>query len=904
MFVNFLIVNLNVYMFDNENSTFHLSFQSRTGYNSEPTGLLLLILILSSTLIFAILKPSFKFFSKNYFVRSFGLLQIPISIVIIIYLVRLAFQKISVPDLDYKILLSNQSPDLNVFILIVLTTLLNYIFIYFKVLKVQSLKIYSFLNPLLVLTSQLLLELLKINILREFTISITLFVLYALAVRKIELSKLRTGILFYFILSSTIIFIPLYAKRPYSVVSWRPNFVEIQSSSYRYVILTLIISLISSLFITYWVTVKRLINATSLFAAFFALSTFPISKTEIASLDNFHYGESIGLWYLTNRNSLIPYSQIEYPRGLLSNYIPAAFSNLLTPGIPENFRYWYFFLFFVICLFLVFLARGFMNYYVMCLLLFFIPWPQGLSEIDYVGFIFILLILYLIKKNFGFDIVLISSILLGVLAIFLFPGQGFIVSLLLIAVNLYLYLVLKQRLLRKWSIFVLFSISIFVYSYLSSPLLAAIRWTLDFAGVNQLLFGDNWFHYIRNIEALPINLRWITIYFVPIFVFFFLYVFNKISKLERLYLLVIIFYFILISGRWFGRVDINNNSLSRLGVGFNSLSLFLLIPIIYLLSKQFAFLKFVNFFLIFYVVVASVSLKNVEFIQGTLKNTSFTSEDNKALNVFLTESDFAKRGENLVALDKFKKTFFEPSEKVLNVTGGAALDFYMSNNSVGGLQSPYMVAIENQDKRWLDRIKLASPKFFIGPYGTTNLGGLLADSAPLSNKSPFLMQYLIDEFVPINCDIFFVGILKDEYINIQKKLRDFGCRPPESYNDLISYWNIINGLEVEKIDLGISLYSWKSQDLNMTKFIDKRSVYIVNNSAYSVTSVRIRCKFDELSTFTISGKLNDSESFSQAFTSQTLKDGQISFRSSLFIVNYFLLNPKLTLENPNCYFYE
>lgn len=78
---------------------------------------------------------------------------------------------------------------------------------------------------------------------------------------------------------------------------------------------------------------------------------------------------------------------------------------------------------------------------------------------------------------------------------------------------------------------------------------------------------------------------------------------------------------------------------------------------IYLLSKQFAYLKFINLFLIFYVVVASVSLKNVEFIQGSLKNTSLTSEDNKALNVFLQESDFAKRGENLVALDEFKKLF-------------------------------------------------------------------------------------------------------------------------------------------------------------------------------------------------------------------------------------------------------
>ena len=302
--------------------------------------------------------------------------------------------------------------------------------------------------------------------------------------------------------------------------------------------------------------------------------------------------------------------------------------------------------------------------------------------------------------------------------------------------------------------------------------------------------------------------------------------------------------------------------------------------------------------------MASVSLKNVEFIQGSLKNTSLTSEDNKALNVFLQESDFTKRGENLVALDEFKKTFFNPSEKVLNINGGAALDFYMANNSVGGLQSPYMIAIEDQDKRWIDRIKLASPKFFIGPYGTTNLGGLLADSAPLSNKSPFLMQYLIEEFVPIDCDIFFVGILKVEYKNIQEKLRDFGCRAPESYNDLINYWNIINGLEVEKIDLGISLYSWKSQDLNLTKFIDKRSVYIDNTSAYSVTSVKIRCKFDELSTFTISGKLNDSEFFSQAFTSQTWKDGQISFRSSLFVVNYFLVNPILTLDNSNCYFYE
>lgn len=811
------IVYLSIQNFTLSNSTYRISVQSINGISYQPTSLtvpLSLITLIGFILLFNKIVEINSETVLNRFVR----LMYPS-----IYLLMIIFYRL-ILDLDN--LIGQNGLSLNgilidiangsiwsVIFILNLVILISAPIAKFKSTKTnRSYDFIGFLTPIILfVTYQLNLEFLskidtrKILFLPEIptiiVLPIILGTIYTILLKKIlQLDCLRSIILIP-ILVFTLTFIELALRMPTLVYSFRPTFQPIKIDQLRSLIFILFFSLLVSVVVFWLIKFKKnyLITLGGLFYVF----TIPIEKIVIPSLDSYHYGEFIGLWFNTKHQHLQPYREIEYPRGLFVNYFPAEIGNFLSPGNPEYQTFWLVVLSYICGLGLVFVLSNWIPTNVALLLILLLPFPNNYVEIDYIAFASVLLTLSLFKKSYfthglTFILVIIPILILA------FPGQGAISSLMMVGI-LFNYRkrvigAIKLNLIRNSSIFV----SIGILSLLISPFLySAVKWVWRNSGSNPQFFGDGWVNKFLFSEDFPMSIRWIMLFIAPTLILFYV-LFEKILQFEEKILLAIsLLYLILISGRWFGRTDFE--ILSRVGVGGLTFVIVLIIPLIWRVLYKKSPISVFSIIGILFVLAVPYKIISIDF----------PSEEKIAANLvgISKDSDYIDYGNDLFKLQNTLYDNYGSNPRLLNLTGGSAADFYLRMPSIGGIQSPYMIVDREQEEEWLDRLVRSNISGIYGSYGS--FGGIKADGSTIGGRAPNVLKWLMDTYSLVKCESGYFGFKEDIEGSF---LQNTQCREPVSNQEKVDYWNEVNG---GPMHLGNSLIMW-GQDKEIVKKLFSR----------------------------------------------------------------------------------
>jgi hypothetical protein len=900
-----LILQIVSGLASDSNFNLRISIQSRSGHVLEPSNSANLITILAfSTVFFALILMSNK--SKhNYkiFIKIFAKLQYPTALLIIIFFANFFFAKI-----DLKGLGNNPMDILNSFISVPILEILYSII----VITVSNLILASALRQWLI-KKESYLDSISINLSLHITISLFLFhsvikssevkvflfqssslflflaifIFSPILAISLTLCSIKFK-LFYIFSLFPIVFYFLYINRPISLLSWRPDFKLIQLSEYRFLVFSLFIAGVICLILLLLKPKIKSIFVKSMYAALFILINVSSPSNEVAFLDNFHYGERIGLWYNYTKNQLDLYNAFELPRGYLVNIFPAKLSNFLSPGNPELYKYSYFLLFILIVVLFCILLHGWLPTEFIILLGLLIPAANGYNEIDYLSFLFVLFF-FRVWSSKNYQVYAIPTLVWGLpVLILLFPGQG---TLIIFCLFLTLLLtIFKQNAVlnltgKSW---LLILASLPVYLYFFDELIGAIRWGINNSKNNQFLFSDGWLEaYLLSPEQFPISLKWIPVYFCSGLIWVIYICIKRRYYLETYIALFALFYVILISGRWLGRVDVNNNSLSRIGFGTLSLALFILIPLAYRLYLKRFFPRVYIFFILLIVLPMSIQLKSYEplFRDFDLINSS------QPPDLVYTENDYTNRGSEYKRFLKVVNDLALPKKQALNLTGGTANDFYLQIPSLGGIASPYLIVEDSQEQRWIDRLKDQNLVWFYGPYGS--LGGLRADDSSISTRAPNLFNWLFNNFKLVQCDTFLIGISKNEFKQFDKKLNRLGCKAPNDSKEEFELWVVMNG---GNIPLDQSLINWKLEDsFPYNTYITPKVIQIDK-----MNKIKVFCDSISYSKLKLYGQDKQSKKNLEFDFEALTKSGQLTFRGDIFPIYYFVSKLFLDLRDSNC----
>lgn len=887
------------------NFNLRISTQSRSGHILEPSNLANLITILVFSVVFftLILVSNKSNYNSKTFVKSFAKLQFPNSLLIIIFFANFFFTKINLKGLGNNPMGIFDSfinvPSLENLSSMIIITISNFILAIFLNKRLSSkesdLGIVS-LNLSLLLTISIFLfhSVMKSSEVKVYLFeSSSLFLFLALLLFSPILAIFLTLCsfkfqLFYRFSLFPIVFYFLYINRPISLLSWRPEFTFIQLTEYRFLAFSLFIASVICLILILSKPKIESIVVKSLYAALFVLINVSSPANEVALLDNFHYGERIGLWYNYTKNQLDLYNAFELPRGYLVNIFPAKLSNFLSPGNPEVYGYSYYLLFILIVFLFFMLLHGWLPTEFIMFLGLLIPVANGYNEIDYLSFLFVLFF-FRIWSSKTYQIYAIPTLIWGLPAlILLFPGQGTLIIFCLFLVLL--LTIFKQNtilnLTRKSWLLILISLPVYLYFF--DELIGAIRWGLNNSKNNQFLFSDGWLEaYLLSPEQFPISLKWIPVYFCSGLVWVIYICIKRRYYLETYIALFALFYIILISGRWLGRVDVNNNSLSRIGFGTLSLALFILIPLAYRIYLKRFFPRIYIYFILLIALPLSIQLHRYEplFRDFSLINSSQPSD------LVYTENDYTNRGNDYKRLLNVVNDLALPKQQALNLTGGTANDFYLQIPSRGGIASPYLIVEDSQEQRWINRLKDQNLVWFYGPYGS--LGGLRGDDSSISTKAPNLFGWLLSNFKIIQCDSFLIGISNTEYKQFEKQLSRLECKTPNNSNEEMDLWTVMNG---GNISLDQSLINWKLDDtFPYNRYMTSKEIQI-----NKINKINVFCESISYSKLKLYGQDKQSGNALEFDFEAVTESGQLTFRGDIFPIYYFVSELFLDLKDSNC----
>ena len=382
------------------NNSFRISVQSINGTSQQPNSLAIPI----SGLVFAIFLILFNKFinlSNETFLRRIVRIIYPSIYLLIILLYRLVFNfenLVGQNGLSFKGIIADavNESTWGTIILINLILILSPVIAKFVDLKmVEKYDFIGFLLPIILFLTHQIISILshelylngtfyKHESLFRLVIFASCIFIYILAARRVSQNnniKLKNLIPFIvFILT----FIVLFIRIPSFVYSYRPtlNLLEVQKS--RILIFIFLFSFVAAI-IVLGITRLNKNYLLSLGGLFYIFST-PFEKLVVPNLDSYHYGEYIGLWFNTSIQNLQPYTEIEYPRGLFVNFLPAAIGNFLSPGNPEFQNFWLIILGYITGFGIVYLLSFWIPTKFALLFVLLLPVPNNYVEIDYVAF--------------------------------------------------------------------------------------------------------------------------------------------------------------------------------------------------------------------------------------------------------------------------------------------------------------------------------------------------------------------------------------------------------------------------------------------------------------------------------------------------------------------------------------
>ena len=696
-------------------------------------------------------------------------------------------------------------------------------------------------------------------------------------------------ILFAFSAIMFIIINTIFLSRiPTKLFSWRPQYSEIVIDPKPFVWASVIVSLLAIKFV--WA--KRELNNTSVSmiigAIVFSFAT-RVDSVVIPTLDNHHYsGENFGNWYNITHNNLVPYRDFELHRGLLVNFIPSFVANALSPGNPELYSFTHLIYAFILGMFLVgIISRWISTNLAICIVLI-LPRPNGYVEIDYLNFAIVLLFTYLVFRKPRFNYLLPTLIALSTFLILLAPGQGIVATFMLIIIYLYgkrdwgsIKLLYSSSKSPKYYALLLVSVIFGALStYMTFP---ASIWIIRTSSANADMYGDGWIPKALFGEHFPTNLRWLIFPFVFSLI---LYIFNirrYIDSRNFILLTVTVIYFLLISNRWLGRVD--QDTFSRIGQGFMSILGILIIPILLSLKREMLF-TWITVSLFILIASYQTSLDLFPKIANRFERASIGE---------LNSSNVLRGEEYALAKDLIHRHFGVDSKGV-NLTGGNASDFYMGLNSVGGVQTPYMVVNDDQELSWISRIESVQPDFFFGPYG--GLGGIEADDTTLFARVPAFSWWLIKNNQIVKCDdITFLIPNRNWTSRRDSFVNDKRCQVPQDEQSQVNLWNEMNG----KVDhFGNALINWGEVNFSNIDFIDRKTISIRKQDSFDI-NFSVKCNQGTANSRIILRSYLGKTLAAETSFKAALGSGVMGFDRRMFpILNLNSSKYTLTIENPDC----
>ena len=884
------------------NDSYRVSLQSRFNFGTEPSSL---------TIISSLFIAFFLFISFTYLLRkdsffkhtiTFSHLLLPSGILFVITTSQFFFGKIDLRNSGFSAVGALQQVWLGNF----WTRIASYgvtafsIFLCFIVIRKRTKFNLSnsiartFLPwwiPLVVELSFLITAKYTFSLASRFFLWVALstlgIFLASNAFERFELKSKRLIIgLFVFMLTFTF----LYLRRPTQVLTWRPNLILENLSATRFFVFAVVIALLASISM---ITAKQLFLKIQLITGgLWALFSVPATTFIVASMDNFHYGEFVGSWFDTNALGLIPYRDIEYPRGLLVNSIPASFGNFLSSGFPETFNYWFVFLSFLLGIYFTVVMKNLLPLPLVFTLLMILPKANGFYEID---LLMLLTLVNLISGLLHLRYRKATTYLLLPICIFwilLTPGQGVILLCLTSVAFVYIYIAnLKEFnafIFSRESLMPLFVTLTFI-ALSFRALLPAVTWAIRNSPVNNQLFGDGWLNQALAAEVFPISLRFIVLVLAPILFIFIFLKFSSLDSMGRVLAIVTISYLVLISGRWFGRVDVN--TMSRIGAGFLIALIILALPLFFgfyrgkssLSSPQASTLILIFAFALWW---------------APFNFNSFVPTQSKTIIQDANYSLLSERGKTYRQISSLSQSLFGANVRMLNLTGGNALNQYLRIPGLGGIHSPYVVTNDPQEIDWLNRIKMNNPNFILGGYGS--LGSAAFDGSGFGGRTPLVLSWIISNYQVSDCGDFIIAVSKKDLSSMRIRLLAGGCEIPSNQDQNLALWNRFDATPSE---LGSSLLSWPTLANQKPGVVDGhgQSIQISMQELTYPVSFRLNCASPENAQFSI-GSASQQNSIDFTFSAK-VASGPFTFKPAIFPISSLLSGKfELTLRNSSCQF--
>jgi hypothetical protein len=257
-----------------------------------------------------------------------------------------------------------------------------------------------------------------------------------------------------------------------------------------------------------------------------------------------------------------------------------------------------------------------------------------------------------------------------------------------------------------------------------------------------------------------------------------------------------------------------------------------------------------------------------------------------------------ERGSTYARIFSLSQSLFGSDTRMLNLTGGHAIDQYIRIPGVGGIHSAYVITNDAQEIDWLKRLQKNDPNFILGGYGS--LGSAAFDGSGMGGRAPQVLSWVISNYTLSDCGDFIVGLKSSLAVDLQSKLSGSGCNYPSTNEQKLLLWN---KMDATPSDLGASFLSWpapSAQDFELTRGQGK-SIQVQLNRVSDRIGFRLTCSNRENAQFLIkSNSLQSPLNFT--FMAQ-VETGEFAFKPAIFPISTLLKGKfDISLSNSSCEF--
>ena len=884
-------------LFRKQNATFRLSIQSQMGFGVEPSSFTILICFFTAFIIFILLAIALKHTITIQILKLFGELLMPSCIIFFISVLGFLFGKIdlrlasfSLGEISKALWISTVWSGVTTFgIAILISFLLAIIFANGnKSVSIipKDLSFIPWLIPVVINTGFLAAVTGSSTLSGRFLIwfalipNLILFLLFSVYNSNSKIKQIVITLVL-----GLCVFVYFFSHRPTQVLTWRPELKLISITDDKYLFFSISISLIICILLLavsnfyQWVTVV-------IAGLWYGLSS-SINSTVVSSLDNFHHGELMGYWLGFSEFDQLPYKSVEFPRGMFVNILPAAFGDILSNGYPETFSYWFVFLSFLMGMLFFLATQWYLPLPVIFFILILLPKPNGYSEIDLTMGIVLLGFIAALQNMRSPTKLFIWAPLLSIFLILLTPGQGIICVALLLVVGV---MHVRQnrislKFVRRWP-WISYFLGMFAIGFIA--VFPSILWVVRNGTLNNAVFGDFWLGKILEPQQFPLSFKFGILLLVPIFLIVLLVKFRNLENFQKQLAFAGILFLVVISGRWFGRVDGQN--MSRIGAGLFIFLVVFLVPLTYR-KTSLGHIPLAG--------VVSIVLTTCLAVAHYPLNQGINFQHTASASVLSGQyAEMRQRGEIYKKIKDIENHLYGDDTKRLNLTGGQAIDEYLGTRSLGGIESPYVITNDSQESDWKKRLEKAGINIVLGPYGSLGAGAF--DGSGVGGRSPQILSWVIKHFTPIDCNLFTLAIRKSDVQEKLAYLNSQGCAVPSSRSELLSLWNRIDATQS---NLGWSLLSWKSKTISQNRIINggKSTIQVSMKESTEILTVQIRCMNPQSVEFFIES-IDSVERIKHLFSAQ-VQSGTFAFKPSMFpIVSMLNGNFSLGMKSSTCSF--